>query len=81
MLCASSTSLYMVDFSSPSISTSCIRKAIPQMVGMIMEGLYGKYDPAKEYPAHTVIPSANIRKATMKDAINLFERAFNEWEL
>jgi alcohol dehydrogenase class IV len=57
------------------------RKAIRQMAGMIMEGLYGKYDPTKEYPANAVIPSANIRKATMKDAMDLYERAFDGWEL
>lgn len=57
------------------------RKAIPQMTKMIMGGMYDTYDPSKEYPVNAIVPSANIRKATMKDVIELYEKAFEGWEL
>jgi alcohol dehydrogenase len=57
------------------------RKTIPQMAKMIMGGLYGVYDPKKEYPLNAVLPSANIRKATMKNVIELYEKSFEGWEL
>jgi alcohol dehydrogenase len=56
-------------------------KAIPQMAKMIMGGLYGVYDPSKEYPLNTVVPSVNIRKATLKNVIELYEKSFEGWEL
>ena len=56
------------------------RKAIPQMAKMIMGGLYGVYDPGKEYPLNAILPSANIRKATMKNVIELYEKSFEEWK-
>jgi alcohol dehydrogenase len=55
------------------------RKAIPQMAKIIAGGIYEKYDPNKEYSMDTNIPSANIRKATMKDTIELYEKAFKGW--
>jgi alcohol dehydrogenase len=55
-------------------------KAIPQMAKMIMGGLYGVYDPGKEYPLNAILPSANIRKATMKNVIELYEKSFEEWK-
>ena len=57
------------------------RQAIPQMAKMIMGGLYGVYDPSKEYPLNVILPSANIRKATMKNVIELYEKSFEGWEL
>jgi hypothetical protein len=48
---------------------------------MVMEGLYGVYDPGKEYPLNTVLPSVNIRKATMKNLIELYEKSFGGWEI
>jgi alcohol dehydrogenase class IV len=55
-------------------------KAIPKMAQMIMCGLYGVCDPEKEYPLHAIVPSANIRKATVRDVIQLYERGFDGWE-
>jgi len=57
------------------------RKAIPQYAKRVMAGLYGVYDPDKEYPMDAVVPSANIRKATMKDVIELYEKSFEGWEM
>ncbi len=57
------------------------RKAIPQMAKMIMGGMYGVYDPTKEYPLNAMVPSVNIRKATMKDVIDLYEKSFVGWEI
>lgn len=57
------------------------RKAIPKMAYMTMGGLYGVYDPQKEYPMNATIPSANIRKAMMKDVIELYEKSFEGWEM
>jgi alcohol dehydrogenase class IV len=57
------------------------RKAIPQMAKMIMGGLYGVYDPSKEYPLNAILPSVNIRKATMKNVIELYEKSFEGWKL
>jgi hypothetical protein len=51
------------------------------MTKMIMGGMYDAYDPSKEYPVNAIVPSANIRKATMKDVIELYEKAFEGWEL
>lgn len=57
------------------------RKAIPQMAKLVMGGLHGEYyDPDKEYPMNTVVPSVNIREATLKDLIDLYERSFEGWE-
>ncbi len=56
------------------------RKAIPQMVKMIMGGLYGVYDPGKEYPLNAILPSVNIRKATVKNVIEIYEKSFEGWE-
>lgn len=60
-------------------SSQIDRKTIPQMANMIMGGLYGEHDLKKKYPMNAVIPSANIRKATIKDAIELYERSFEGW--
>ena len=56
-------------------------KSIPKMAQMIMCGLYGVYDPNKEYPPNAIVPSVNIRKATVTDVIRLYERCFEEWQL
>lgn len=56
------------------------RKAIPEIAKRVMSGLYGVYDPEKDYPMDAIIPTANIRKATMKDAIELYERSFEGWD-
>jgi len=55
--------------------------AIPKVARIVMGGLYAARDLAKEYPMNAVVPSANIRKATMADIIRLFEKAFERWEL
>lgn len=57
------------------------RKSIPQMAKMVMSGMYGEYDPTKEYQMNTIVPSVNIRKTTMKDVIDLYEKSFEGWEL
>jgi len=57
------------------------RNVIPQMAKMIMGGLYEAFDPKKEYPPNAIVPSANIRKATIKDVIELYEKSFEGWEL
>jgi alcohol dehydrogenase class IV len=65
-------------FSEPQVD----RKYIPQMAKMLMAGLYGgEYDFNKEYPLNTVIPISNIRKTTLKNVIELYERAFEGWEM
>ncbi len=56
------------------------RKAVPQMAKMVMGGLYGVYDPSKEYPLNASLPSVNIRKATMKNLIEIYEKSFEGWE-
>ena len=56
------------------------RKAIPQMAKMIMGGLYGVYDPSKDYPLNAILPSVNIRKVTMKNLIEVYEKSFEGWE-
>jgi alcohol dehydrogenase len=61
--------------------TQIDRKSIPQMAKMTMAGLYEEYDPGKEYLMNACVPSVNIRKATMNDAIDLYERAFEGWDL
>jgi alcohol dehydrogenase class IV len=54
-------------------------KAIPEMAKMMMGGMYGQCDPNKEYPLTTIVPSANIRKSTIKDVLKLYQRAFEGW--
>lgn len=56
------------------------RKTIPEMAQMTMCGLYGVSDPAKEYPLDAVVPSVNVRKATIADLIRLYEQCFEEWD-
>ncbi len=56
-------------------------KSIPQLARIVMGGLYAARDLTKEYPMSALVPSANIRKATMGDLIKLFEKAFEGWEL
>ena len=72
-----------IDLSFPrKYSTSQVdRKSIPQMVTMAMTGLYGKSKASEEYPLNRILSSVNIRKATMQDAIDLLEKAFEGWEL
>jgi len=57
------------------------RKTIPQMANSVMQWAHGNYDPAKKYSMNTILPSANIRKATMKELIELYERSFEGWEM
>ncbi len=58
------------------------RESIPRMAKMLMGGLYGgEVDPAKDYPMQAVVPIPNIRKVTMKDVVELYEKAFTEWQL
>jgi alcohol dehydrogenase class IV len=54
--------------------------AIPKMAKIMMGGLYGQYDPSKEYAMNAAIPSVNVRKATLKDAIELYKKAFEGWD-
>lgn len=56
-------------------------KAIPEMVSKLMGGLYGDYDPNKKYPPSALVASPNIRKATMAEVTEIFEKAFAGWEL
>ena len=70
-----------LSFSRKFLDSQVDRKAIPQMAKMIMEGLYGVYDPSKEYPLNAILPSVNIRKATMKNVIEIYEKSFEGWEL
>jgi alcohol dehydrogenase class IV len=55
-------------------------EAIPEMVGKLMGGLYGDYDPNKKYPPDAVVLTPNIRKATMADVIDIFQRSFQGWD-
>jgi alcohol dehydrogenase class IV len=65
-------------FSEPEVD----RQAIPQMTKMIMGGLYGgDYDSSKELAMNAVVPIPNIRKTTVKEVFELYERAFEGWEL
>jgi len=56
------------------------RSAIPQMAAMAMGGQYSVYDAAKTYSMTALVPGTNIRKATMGDLIELYEKAFEGWE-
>ena len=69
-----------LDFPRKYSDTQVDRSAIPQLAAMAMGGQYTLYDPSKQYPLNTPVPSANIRKATMGDMIKLYERAFEGWE-
>jgi alcohol dehydrogenase class IV len=58
------------------------RKAIPEMVKMIMGGLYGgEVDFKKELAMNAIVPIPNIRKTTVKDVLDLYGRAFDGWEM
>lgn len=58
------------------------RKKIPEMTDMIMSGLYGGgLGKKKEYAMNAVLDMPNIRKATKKDVIELYEKAFEGWEI
>jgi hypothetical protein len=50
------------------------------MAAMAMGGQYSVYDPDKEYSMTALVPTANIRKATMGDLIRLYEKAFEGCE-
>ena len=69
-----------LDFPRKYSDSQIDRKAIPQMAAMAMGGQYALYDPSREYAMNAPVPSANIRKATMGDLINLYEKAFEGWE-
>jgi alcohol dehydrogenase len=56
------------------------RKAIAEMSKMIV-GPPGTYDPKKEYLMNAPVFTFNIRKATLKDVMGLFEKSFEGWEL
>ena len=36
--------------------------------------------PARTILLNAILPSVNIRKATMKDVIELYEKSFEGWE-
>ncbi len=57
------------------------RGSIPEIVKKMAGGLYAAYDPAKDYPMNAVVQGPNIRKATIKDVIEIFEKAFEGWEI
>lgn len=56
------------------------RKAIDQLAKTLV-GPPGSYDPKKEYPMTAAISTFNMRKATLKDVIELYERSFEGWEI
>jgi alcohol dehydrogenase class IV len=56
------------------------RSAIPQMAAMAMGGQYSVYDASKKYSMTALVPSTNIRKATMSNLIELYEKAFDGWD-
>jgi alcohol dehydrogenase class IV len=56
-------------------------KAIPHMAKVVTGGIFGRFDPEKEMTMDTPVPAVNIRKATMKDVIDLFEKCFQGWRL
>jgi alcohol dehydrogenase class IV len=57
------------------------RKSIPEMVTKMAGGLYGGGPRAKDLPMNALVQSPNIRKATIKDVIEIFEKAFEGWDL
>jgi alcohol dehydrogenase class IV len=57
------------------------RGAVPEIAKMIMGGLDQTYDPDREYSMNAILPSPSIRKATLKDVMELYERAFKGWEM
>ena len=63
-------------YSEPEID----RKTIPQMAAMLMTGPYAVQESGKQYPRSMQVPCPNIRKTTMGDLIDLYEKAFEGWE-
>jgi len=51
-----------------------------RLARVVMGGFYAASDLTKEYPLNAPVPAVNIRRATMADVINLFEKAFGGWE-
>ena len=68
------------DFPRKYSDTQVDPKAVPHIARVVMGGLYAARDLTKEYPMNSLVPSVNIRKATMGDVIRLFEKAFQGWE-
>lgn len=50
--------------------------SINEMARRCMEGMYDKFDLHREIPANATVNSPNIRRATMRDVVDLYERAF-----
>lgn len=50
--------------------------SINDMARRCMEGMYDKFDLHREIPANATVNSPNVRKATLRDVIGLYERAF-----
>lgn len=60
------------------------RKKIPLMAAMAVQEVYGeKKDPSELMPVapDTPVRSTNLRKATYRDAIELYERSLEGWTL
>ena len=53
--------------------------AISEMARMMMAGIYGQFERKTDYAMNSIVPSANIRKATIKDVMRLYEKAFKGW--
>jgi alcohol dehydrogenase class IV len=70
-----------LDFPRSYADAQIDRAAISEIARIATGGLYAARDLAKEYPMNAIVPSANIRMATMADIIRLFEKAFERWEL
>lgn len=70
-----------LDFPRRYADTLVDRKAIPELARMVMGGVYDPYDSKREYSPDEIVPSANIRKATMRDITTIYERSFQGWEL
>jgi alcohol dehydrogenase class IV len=69
-----------VDFPDRFSESQLDRKAIPYYAKRVVAGLYGVFDPDQEKEMNAPVPSANIRKATMKDAIDIYEKCFEGWD-
>ena len=50
--------------------------AIPEMARVVAGGVYDEYDPARQFTMDSPVPSVNIRKATLKEIIDLYEECF-----
>lgn len=68
--------LHDLDLPSCFSSSDLDRTATPAMAQTLMGGLYGSHQPDGEYAETAVVPSVNVREATLGDVQKLFEQTF-----